>query len=186
MKLFLLLLLFITNTNASLNCISEDLNVDILCQNEGKTFNGDECVYTGNSIACYAKHKCCSEEKCNDVKTNASNWIQEDTCLPKTCNMSMLSWEWEQEALQIRNQLLESNNETCVEILLDRKNYMCDNYDINKHSTFCMGSFKPRNRRQLKEAVDSCWNINNTGVNCTKNGIHISKWDVSNLSLIHI
>ena len=41
-----------------------------------------------------------------------------------------------------------------------------------------------QNKNELKSAVDACIANDPTGMSCTKNGVHISKWDVSKVTTI--
>ena len=41
--------------------------------------------------------------------------------------------------------------------------------------------FRPANRDDLKRAISACLSNDNTGLNCTKDGVHISDWDTSHV-----
>ena len=43
-------------------------------------------------------------------------------------------------------------------------------------------AFQPQHKTELKSAVDACVASDPTGMNCAKNGIHISQWDVSKVT----
>ena len=43
-------------------------------------------------------------------------------------------------------------------------------------------AFQPQHKTELKSAVDACVANDPTGISCMKNGIHISQWDVSQVT----
>ena len=43
-------------------------------------------------------------------------------------------------------------------------------------------AFQPQNKHELKSAVDACIADDPMGMGCTKDGVHISKWDVSKVT----
>ena len=45
--------------------------------------------------------------------------------------------------------------------------------------------FQPANRNDLKSAINACLSVDNTGLNCTKNGVHISNWDTSKVTSMY-